>query len=77
MSHLIDISLLKTNRDYSLLYAGQFISFIGTMLGNARAGVIASIFGTTTTIVSGSILSIIAVITCCIFMPKFWNYKNK
>lgn len=32
MSHLIDISLLKTNRDYSLLYSGQFISFIGTMI---------------------------------------------
>lgn len=32
MSHLIDISLLKTNRDYSLLYTGQFISFIGTMI---------------------------------------------
>lgn len=32
MSNLIDISLLKTNRDYSLLYFGQFISFIGTMI---------------------------------------------
>ena len=32
MSHLIDISLLKTNREYSLLYSGQFISFIGTMI---------------------------------------------
>lgn len=32
MSHLIDISLLKTNRQYFLLYSGQFISFIGTMI---------------------------------------------
>lgn len=32
MSHLIDVSLLKTNREYSLLYSGQFISFIGTMI---------------------------------------------
>ncbi|WP_298627199.1 MFS transporter [uncultured Legionella sp.] len=32
MSHLIDLSLLKRNRDYSLLYLGQFISFIGTMI---------------------------------------------
>lgn len=32
MNHLIDISPLKTNRDYSLLYCGQFISFIGTMI---------------------------------------------
>ncbi|KTD35218.1 drug:proton antiporter [Legionella moravica] len=32
MSHLIDLSLLKTNRDFRLLYSGQFISFIGTMI---------------------------------------------
>lgn len=29
---LIDISLLKQNREYALLYAGQFITFIGTMI---------------------------------------------
>ncbi|KTD51022.1 MFS transporter [Legionella quateirensis] len=32
MSHLIDLSLLKRNRDFRLLYLGQFISFIGTMI---------------------------------------------
>lgn len=32
MSHLIDFSLLKHNRDYALLYIGQFVSFIGTMM---------------------------------------------
>lgn len=32
MSHLIDISLLRHNRNYALLYSGQFISFIGTMI---------------------------------------------
>jgi MFS family permease len=32
MSHLLDLSLLKTNRDFKLLYLGQFISFIGTMI---------------------------------------------
>lgn len=32
MSHFIDISVLKSNRQYKLLYLGQFISFIGTML---------------------------------------------
>lgn len=32
MSHLIDISLLKKNRDYAFLYGGQFISFIGTII---------------------------------------------
>ena len=28
----IDISLLKKNRHYALLYVGQFVSFIGTMI---------------------------------------------
>lgn len=32
MSHLLDLSILKTNRDFTLLYLGQFISFIGTMI---------------------------------------------
>lgn len=32
MSQLLNISLLKKNRDYRLLYLGQFISFIGTMI---------------------------------------------
>ncbi|MCL9685697.1 MFS transporter [Legionella maioricensis] len=32
MSHLLDISLLKKNRDFRLLFLGQFISFIGTMI---------------------------------------------
>ncbi|KTD59078.1 MFS transporter [Legionella shakespearei] len=32
MSHLLDLSLLKKNRDFRLLYLGQFISFAGTMI---------------------------------------------
>ena len=32
MSHLLDLSILRKNRDYRLLYMGQFISFIGTMI---------------------------------------------
>lgn len=32
MSHLLDLSLLKKNRDFRFLYFGQFISFIGTMI---------------------------------------------
>lgn len=32
MSHLLDLSLLKKNRDFRLLFIGQFISFIGTMI---------------------------------------------
>ncbi|MDF2867349.1 MAG: entS, partial [Gammaproteobacteria bacterium] len=32
MSYFLNLSLLKRNRDYGLLYSGQFISFIGTMI---------------------------------------------
>ncbi len=32
MSYLLDLSPLKNNRDFALLYFGQFISFIGTMI---------------------------------------------
>ncbi|KTD75135.1 MFS transporter [Legionella waltersii] len=32
MSHLIDLSILKRNRDFRLLFTGQFVSFIGTMV---------------------------------------------
>lgn len=34
MSQFIDLSLLKKNRDFRLLYFGQFISFIGTMISS-------------------------------------------
>jgi MFS family permease len=32
MSYLLDLTLLKKNRDFRLLYMGQFVSFIGTMI---------------------------------------------
>ncbi|MCW8410460.1 MFS transporter [Legionella sp. PATHC035] len=34
MSQFLDLSLLKKNRDFRLLYFGQFISFIGTMISS-------------------------------------------
>lgn len=32
MSYFINLSLLRKNRNYRLLYTGQFVSFIGTMI---------------------------------------------
>lgn len=32
MSHILDLTVLKKNRDFRLLYMGQFISFVGTMI---------------------------------------------
>lgn len=65
--------------DYRGRLAGiEMISYMGgPMLGNARAGAITSVFGITTAVVSGGMLSIVAVIACCVFMPKFWKYKNR
>ncbi len=34
MSLFLDLSLLKKNRDFRLLYLGQFISFVGTMISS-------------------------------------------
>ncbi|MCP0914028.1 MFS transporter [Legionella sp. 27cVA30] len=32
MSQFLDLSIFKKNRDFGLLYAGQFLSFMGTMI---------------------------------------------
>ncbi|SRR5579883_494418 len=32
MSHFINLSLLRRNRNFALLYIGQFVSFMGTMI---------------------------------------------
>jgi MFS family permease len=34
MSYFIDLSLLKRNRNFALLYIGQFVSFMGTAITN-------------------------------------------
>ena len=64
--------------DYRGRLAGiEMISYMGgPKFGDARAGVIASIAGVTTAIVSGGVLCIIGVSACSFFMPKFWNYKS-
>lgn len=65
--------------DYRGRLAGiEMISYMGgPMLGNARAGVIASSFGITTAVVSGGMLCVVAVMACCTFLPRFWSYKNQ
>lgn len=55
----------------------EMISYIsGPKLGDTRAGLIASGFGLTTAFISGGILCFVGVGICCLFLPKFWNYKN-
>ena len=65
--------------DYRGRLAGiEMISYMGgPKLGDTRAGAIASFLGITTAIVSGGVLCIAGVMVCCLFMPKFWNYKSQ
>lgn len=65
--------------DYRGRLAGiEMISYMGgPKLGDTRAGTIASFLGISTAIVSGGVLCIAGVTICCLFMPKFWNYKSQ
>lgn len=64
--------------DYRGRLAGiEMLSYMGgPKLGDVRSGVMASLLGAGLTVVSGGILCIAGVTLCCLFMPKFWNYKS-
>lgn len=47
----------------------------GPKLGDTEAGVVAALFGVTTSIISGGILCVVSVAVCCYFLPKFWRYQ--
>lgn len=54
----------------------QMISFlVGPALGNARAGLLASAFGTRPSIVSGGILAALAACACGVLFPRFARYS--
>ncbi len=54
------------------------ISYLtGPMLGNVKMGVVAERLGTKTAIVSGGILSIIAVLLLAVLLPKFVRYVGR
>lgn len=54
----------------------EMISYMsGPLLGNAEAGLIASISNTEVSIISGGILSILAVVVCTLLLPRFWKYE--
>lgn len=55
----------------------EMISYLsGPKLGNLEAGIAATLFDVRTSIISGGILCVIGVTTCCYFMPKFWNFRS-
>ncbi len=55
----------------------EMISYMtGPLIGNTRAGWMASAFSIETSLVGGGILCCIGVILCAVFLPKFWNYRS-
>jgi len=54
----------------------EMISYMtGPLLGNARAGFLASRFGETLAIVSGGLLCAVGVLLCVPLLPAFWRYR--
>ena len=56
----------------------EMISYLtGPMLGNAKAGVLASYYGVKFAIVLGGILSVVGTIVLAFFLPKFLTYDGR
>ena len=56
----------------------EMISYLtGPMLGNAKAGIVASYFGVQTAIISGGILSVAGTVVLVFFLPKFLMYDGR
>jgi MFS family permease len=56
----------------------EMISYMsGPMLGNARAGYMASISSNHISILYGGIICVLATISCVWLLPKFWKYNSK
>lgn len=54
----------------------EMISYLaGPLLGNARAGAIASMTSNGISVISGGFICFVAVILCASFLPAFWHYE--
>jgi MFS family permease len=55
----------------------EMISYMtGPLIGNTRAGWMASAFSIETSLVGGGILCCIGVFLCAILLPQFWKYRS-
>ena len=55
----------------------EMISYMsGPMIGNARAGYVASMSSNFVSILSGGIICVIATLACIWLLPRFWNYDS-
>ena len=56
----------------------EMISYLtGPMLGNAKAGIVASYFGVKFAIISGGILCVVGTVVLAFFLPKFLTYDGR
>jgi MFS family permease len=54
----------------------EMISYLsGPLLGNVRAGWIASVSSNELSIISGGVVCVIGILLCIPLLPKFWHYK--
>jgi len=54
----------------------EMISYLsGPLLGNARAGTMASMTSNEFSVVSGGVVCVVAVLLCASLLPAFWRYK--
>jgi len=55
----------------------EMISYLsGPLLGNVRAGWIASMSSNELSIVSGGVVCVIGILLCIPLLPKFWHYRR-
>jgi hypothetical protein len=55
----------------------EMISYMtGPLLGNARAGTLATLTSNTFSIVSGGALCVAGVLACIPLLPGFWRYES-
>jgi hypothetical protein len=55
----------------------EMISYLsGPLLGNARAGWIASISSNAVSVVSGGVICVAGVLLCVPILPRFWAYRK-
>jgi hypothetical protein len=53
----------------------EMISYLsGPLLGNARAGAVASAVGNSMSVISGGVICVVAVVVCAALLPRFWRY---
>jgi MFS family permease len=56
----------------------EMISYLsGPLLGNARAGWVASISSNKISVVSGGLTCFVGVLLCVPLLPAFWNYREE